>query len=303
MLAIVKNEPTTNILKAKANLVTISISCWSGRRYDSDASSKVVKDAAAKSDAARVNKLLVASEHINKVAKIAGEARAEHYRITLPWLDDGARVLPNALFMQHAKMFRTFDEKYRVAADEFARNYPKMMEEGKARMGSLFKQSDYPNPEDIRGMFKFSKHVSPCPDAGDFRSELPDEIMEDIKADLNQRMEDALRETMKAPIQQVIDVVNHMSVRLGEYKNSTKTLQASRLYDSMVEHIREVADLIPAFNLTGDKDLFALGERMKTELCVYSVDAMKDKRGEKVRKEVKRSADDILAQAKMLMAG
>ena len=294
----------TNIIKSKANLATLSIGGWSGRRYDRDISGKVVKDNHAHSDAARVNKLLVDGARINKVAKIAGEARNEHYRITLPWFDDGARVLPNALFMQHAKMNRELQAKYFAAADDFVKDYPQMIEDArKNRMGDLFKESDYPPPEQMRSLFTFKVWIFPCPDAADFRSDLPAEIMDDIKTDLDERMKTALNEAMKMPIKRIIDVVNHMAVRLGEYKPSTRTLKASPLYESMVDNVRDLVELLPAFNLTGDKALDDLTKRMRDELCVHSVSDMKDSHGCKVRKEVKRSADEILAAANMMMAG
>ena len=86
-----------------------------------------------------------------------------------------------------------------------------------------------------------------------------------------------------------------MATKLGEYKpgdgNGSKAEGVFR--DSLVENIRELAELLPAFNLTGNAKLTALTERIKNELCVEEAADLREH--EDVRKEVKKSADEIVA--------
>ena len=57
--------------------------------------------------------------------------------------------------------------------------------------------------------------------------------------------------------------------------------------------MRELADLLPAFNLTDDPRLTAITERIQRELCVE--DAKDLRQHDDVRAEVKKSADEIVA--------
>jgi hypothetical protein len=64
--------------------------------------------------------------------------------MTQPWLDDGARLLPSALFIDYANRIRDLKAEFHHAADEFASEYPIYVEDSKVRLGRLFSVSDYP---------------------------------------------------------------------------------------------------------------------------------------------------------------
>jgi uncharacterized protein YqeY len=163
----------------------------------------------------------------------------------------------------------------------------------------MFAAADYPDPRVIRSKFSFRQKIFPCPDAADFRVDLAKEHLDDIKAELQSQMQDALTEAMKAPVKRIIETVGVISARLRSYQPATDEFQATRLYQSMVENVRDLVGLLPGFNLTGDKALAALTERMRVELIEHDVEEMK--KSEAVRKQVNKSADSILAAAEKLM--
>ena len=292
----------TNILSTKATLATLSIGGWSARRLDKEESAKINKDKNAKADVGRLNKLLIDADAINAVTKIAGRARVAHYELTMPWLDDGARILPNAMFMKYAKAVREFEAEYATAADQFAKDYPQLVCKAKSdRMGGLFKDADYPHPSLIRSKFTFKKSIYPCPDAADFRVDLSKEIMDDLKADVEARMNDALENAMKEPVRRISDVVGSMVKRLKEFLPENEEYHASRLHKSIITNVTDLIAVLPDFNLTGDKALTKLISRMERELTQTTTDVLKT--DEHVRKETIRSAEEILAAAnKMMMA-
>ncbi len=83
----------TTSLQTQAMLVTLSVSCWTGRVQDKKVSAEVEQTHGA-TDAGRYNKLLVDKAHMDPLVQFAGKVRQYHYKMTLPWLDNGAR--PNA---------------------------------------------------------------------------------------------------------------------------------------------------------------------------------------------------------------
>jgi hypothetical protein len=81
-------------LSSKAMLCTVSISAWSGYKYDREASEQVAEIHGAEKDSGRFNKRLVPRKELEEITKIIGKARRDHEFVTLPWSDNGYRVLP-----------------------------------------------------------------------------------------------------------------------------------------------------------------------------------------------------------------
>jgi hypothetical protein len=125
--------------------------------------------------------------------------------------------------------------------------------------------------------------------------------MEDVKSALQADMEAALKEAMLEPVRRVVDVVGKMAIKLKDYKPATDTGRAENTFrDSLVENVRELLPLLDAFNLTGDKNITKIAQRMEKELCKNDADTLRE--DDDVRKKVQKAADDILKQANALMA-
>lgn len=134
----------TNV-SARAMLVTLNISTWAARRFDK----KVTKDAQAANGAAdesgRYNKHLLAgaAEHA-AVFNVAGSARAEHYRQTLPWADEGWRLLPTANFVKYSTAMRIAHAQFDRTLEAFLDVYPRLCVEAQAKLGKSFDANEYP---------------------------------------------------------------------------------------------------------------------------------------------------------------
>jgi hypothetical protein len=81
-------------LSSKAMLCTVSISAWSGYKFDREASEEIAHIHGAEKDSGRFNKRLVPRKELEEITKIIGRARRNHEFVTLPWSDNGYRVLP-----------------------------------------------------------------------------------------------------------------------------------------------------------------------------------------------------------------
>ena len=100
-------------LNEKAMLVKLKISQWTARKYDRKISDKVARDMGADPDAGRYTKVLIANEAIEKINKLANEIRNKyHYTNTLPWLDDGSRILPAKNFQEYSQKIREYKSQF-----------------------------------------------------------------------------------------------------------------------------------------------------------------------------------------------
>ena len=295
------SKPLASPLSRKATLVSVAVAQWTARKLDRKLTNEVLRSKGATPDAGRFNKLLIEAKHLEKIGSLVSQARNAHYRYTKPWCDDGMRILPNELHQKFADEFRRIKREFHEAADEFCRDYPAFIEERKHALAKMFNEDDYPKAREIRSKFKLDSKLFPVPDVGDFRSDTLDaDTIEDIKRDLAETNERVLTDAMKHSAEQIIKVVGHMSEKLHEYKPS-KNKKAKKTFftNSLVENVRELADLLPAFNFTNDPALDRIAARMKRELCTE--EAAELRVSERARAAVQKSADDILADVSKLL--
>jgi hypothetical protein len=286
-------------LSRKATLVAVDISQWTARKLDKRVTDKVNRDHHAADDAGRYNKLLIEAKRLEAINSIVAKARRLHYTMTKPWCDEGVRILPNLLHEKFATEFRKLKRDFDQAADEFAAGYPDFVEERRKALNGLFNASDYPSPDCIREKFKLATKTFPVPEADDFRSDVLDaDTVEDIKRELAETSDATLNDAMKHTVTQISEVVGHMAEKLKGYKKAGNKSRSFFSY-SLVENVRELADLLPAFNLGNDPGLDAVAKRIKKELCVEDAETLRN--DDNVRKSVAKSADDILKDVESLL--
>ena len=285
-------------LSRKATLVAVDISQWTARKMDKKVTDKVNREHNASEDAGRYNKLLIAAKHLEAINSAVAKARRLHYTMTKPWCDEGVRILPNVLHAKFADEFRKLKREFDTAVDEFCRDYPVYVEERKRSLNGLFNVSDYPHPTRIRSRFKMATKVFPVPETDDFRSDVLDaDTVDDIKRELTETNETVLNDALQHTARQIIEVVGHMASKLKEYKTKGKT--RSFFSYTLVENVRELAELLPAFNLTDDPALDAIAKRIKRELCAEDAETLRH--NDEARKVVAKSADAILKDVESLL--
>src|SRR6516165_7807034 len=110
-------------LSSRAMLCSLSIAQWSASKHDHEAAEEIAARHGAQPDVGRYHKLLIPKETLAEVHQIAGEARREHYFMTLPWDDNGYRVLPAAVYMEHTEKLREYSRQFMTAVEIFAAQF------------------------------------------------------------------------------------------------------------------------------------------------------------------------------------
>jgi hypothetical protein len=86
--------------------------------------------------------------------------------MTLPWDDNGYRVLPAAAYMNHLEKMRTLSKHFAAAVDILARQFLTLIDQARMRLGGLFREADYPTPEELRAENQHSCGNFICDDTG-----------------------------------------------------------------------------------------------------------------------------------------
>lgn len=281
-------------LTDRAMLAGLTIAQWSARKHDKRVSDKVARDHEASADAGRYNKTLVTKEALKEIASIAGEARGHHYTNTLPWADNGARILPAANYWDYTQQQRAFREQFQRAVTQFCESYPHYVAEAQTRLKKLFRADDYPTVAELVTKFNYEIAFTPLPSAEDFRVSLGETEEARIRSDIERRLTEATQTAMRDLWERVYNAVSHMRDRLGLYDVHPVSGKVQNPFrDSLVENLRELAELLPKLNVTGDPALDAMRQRLAESLCVHDAQALRD--DDALREQAARTAEDILA--------
>lgn len=269
-------------LQDSAMLVALNISTWSARKFDRTATHDVDKQHGA-NGAGRFNKLLIDKAALEPIEQIEGAARQHHYSVTLPWGNQGERILPATLFMDYAHHMGNFKREFNARVRTFVAAYPELVQNARNRLGTLYDPTDYPPAADIAKRFAFETPVTPIPSADDFRVKLNDEYVQAIKDDVRQRQ-----------AQQQLEAVKHVYGRIREVVGrirETCSKEKPRIFDSMIDNAKQLVDILPALNLTSDPELDRLAREMR-DLCV-SPDMLRSNHAK--RQDLAAAADRILS--------
>ena len=153
----------------EALLAVLNIRKWSGRRFDLDASNWVNAKYNADKDAARVNKRVVPKSFLAPIESVTVRARNTLKGVTLPWLDNGARMLPAISYfdvLTDIGVIRSaFDQEVRNLLDV----YEPMKAASKLMLGGMYDEATFPTPDELRSKFSMELTCPPLPSASDFR--------------------------------------------------------------------------------------------------------------------------------------
>jgi hypothetical protein len=287
---------TNGLLASRAMLSSLTIRQWQARKLDKRATAETLETNHANSDSGRFTKALVDKTAVKSIAAAAGDARAAHYKHTLPWLDNGARILPAKAYDTYCKAVHKAKTAFEDAVRDFQGAYTAHVQAARRSLGDLFDEADYPPASDLEDAFAFDVRILPIPDAADFRVELDADQAGDIRRDIEAANRQALDGAMKDTQTRIMDAVSHMIERLRAYQPGDDGQRASGTFKaSLVDNVRELVDILPALNLTNDSRLDALVEAMRADLCGH--DAQELREDETLRATTADAAQRILELA------
>jgi hypothetical protein len=275
-------------------LVTLQTRRWHAKVKDRQAS----RDAAAASNADAAafethKKLLAgADEKLKRIHKAIDDARAKHYRMTLPWStvshDDsskrtGARLLPNTLFMEYTTTMAHALQEMKQAINDFVPAYPALIQLAQQKLGMRFNAAEYPNASAIANYFDLSFDFMPIPLGGDFQG-LADAQVQRLADTLQRKTRQMLENAMQDAWLRLHETVSHAAERL--------TNPDATFHYTMVEKLKEQADLLKHLNVTNDQRIEDVRLYVEKHLTMYDVkDIRKD---ENLRKQMAKDARTAL---------
>lgn len=272
-------------ITTKAMVLNLQIGIWTGHRLDRDATRKVTEDANAESDAARVNKHLIPKTAFKDITSTSNAVRMHFYANTLPWKDNGDRLLTRAMYIEFMARYGELVTDFHKAVDRFLdRDYLSAVEQAGFRMGALFDASDYPPPRELKRKFYANLDIDAITEVGDFRVEMDQDHIDEVRG----VMEDAMGKRTNTAMRDVWDrmskVVGHFAAKMAN--------EDERFRVSTLENLEELVAVLPGLNLLDDPEIERLRLEVKAKLCGH--DAAKLRTDPAVRSAVADDAKKIM---------
>ena len=285
------------LLAERAMLASLHIGVWSGKAVDRAVTEEVSETHKADArEAGRYNKQLVAPKFLHKVGSVVSYGRSVHRTLTLPWDDDGTRILSTTGYEQYTQQMRLVRIKFDDAVKLFINGLSEYVDEARKRLGTMFNQDDYPSSDDIKSKFGLDVEIKGLSTAGDFRAQLSDATVKAIQKDIERRADARVEAAMKDVYQRIYNVTSKMAEKLKEFDPASSE---GRFKDSLVYNVHQLAELLPILNITNDQKLIDLQARLKRELVEHSPEILRA--DPKARNETQRRAEAIAAKVKKLL--
>lgn len=262
-------------ISSRAMLAQLQVSQWTARKMDKRASAEILNANSAARDAGRFNKSLVAKHALAGIASVVSAARAAHLEMSLPWLQDGTRILPVDAFNRYTSTMQNFRNEFERNVSEFIRDYPAYVDQARHDLGGLFDEGDYPPAAYIARRFSWNVAIFPMPSAKDFRVDLDSATVDLIQQEMQQNIDSAIGNATRDITERLYSVVKVMAEKLAAYDpNGGK--QGGVFRDSLVENVRDLVDLLPTLNLTNDPRVSLMIDAARDKLTKHDATALRE---------------------------
>jgi len=280
-------------------LVDLNISAWTGRKMDKKVSDEIDVAKNTKGRAGNYHKALLGNTgKLAELQKLVGAIRVWHYEQTLPWSDAGSRLLPMKNFFDYKAMLADYEIQFKEAVDEFLTEYPTLVSAAAFQLGDLFDADEYPDAHKLEDKFKFRYVFLPVPEIGDFRIDVNEEHLGELKSQYESFYQNKLSEAMQDAWSRLHECLTRMSEKLADSESPRtskdgEVIKTQIFRDTLVTNAVELCGLLTKLNVTGDTKLETARKQLET--AIVGVSAKDLRENDTTRLDVKSKVDQILS--------
>lgn len=285
---------TTNHIAGVARaamLVDLNIAIYSGRKQDRTTQAEVTlaKGSGSKKAASVYKNLFAECKELEAITKFQARARSEHYRLTLPWNDRGARLLPTVSLLDYKQVMNRYQQEFDRLVDAFLIKYSTLVAAAAFQLGTLFDRKEYPDAAQVAGRFRMDIAFVPLPTSGDFRLDVESEVQRELMEQYDRRLAEQLASATKDSWTRLYDALQRLSDRLTVDEDGKKKI----FHDTIVTGAVELCELLTAMNVTQDPQLESARRKLQEVLLGVTPKELRDEDGTRVL--TKQKVDEILS--------
>ena len=266
-------QATTPSISSAAMIVDFNVSVYTARKKDHKASEEVAYANNADKGVANVSKNLLGNcPELKAISKFVGNLRNIHYRMTMPWSDNGSRLITTAAYFKYNETMTGLIAEGWGLVKEFTDVYPYLTAGAQAQMGGLWNADEYLTLEQVMQKFSFRLNYTPLPEAGDFRIDIGNEAMEQIKSQYSDHFTTQIKGAMKDLWHRLHDNLTTLARQL-EVNDEGK---GNRLYDSVFDQALDLVEMLGTCNITQDSQMEAMRRQLEQVLHGTNLDQIKN---------------------------
>jgi hypothetical protein len=275
-------------LKSKAVLMRLTLGMPGETRTDRDFTDKVITEKGMGVKSGKWNKSLYPDKALKQIKKLDGEIRKYHNAVTLPF-DSGIGILPCALIQEYSDRMRDFAAKRKVLVkSDFLDRYDEWVEWARVAHNGTFDPELYPGVDEIREKFYMETSPIPIPDCTHYEDTVASLLGTDLDS-INRKVEDAGKEAQRELMRRLIEPVKKLSSRMVEIMDQANPI----VYESLTGNIKDISELAPKLNLSGDPAIDQFAKDMK-QLSLFTKEEIKSSKAARI--EARDKADAMLTR-------
>jgi hypothetical protein len=271
-------------------LLSLNISIWSGNKLDKGETADVRTRTGARQGAVRVHKsLLPDAQELLDLKRHATAVREFFNARTAPWAGD-MRIMRSDAYLEFSQALADHRQQFNALVEKLIAAYGLRVDEARGRLGTMFDAHDYPSPTEIRRAHSFAIRVAPTPSVKDWRLDLNDTVMDDLRRDLEEQSTSALHGALADVAARIADVARKAHERLSDPNGIFR--------DSLIGNIDELVGLLPILNVANDPQLDDLATNLR--LSVFGVTPEVLRAGGQFRADKAQELGSLAANAEAL---
>lgn len=251
-------------MNTKALIVKVKITKPGQSEADEELTAEVHSAHGMGTDAGRYTRALYPKDAFKDVVAVEGKVRRYHRA------EQGKRLILSALGWicpgphvegYHARI-TDFENEFWPAVDRVQGRWPQILADCRKAQGDRYNPEDYPVQDLVRSQFCFQRILSPMPNPsalGDL-SFLMEERVTEIRSQMQGDIERAARDGTTQAMNRVLERVHSIASVLSKPDPT--------VHEKLIDNLREMLELAPALNLSGDPSINALVAICRQKLLV-----------------------------------
>ena len=273
-----------NTIRQGAVLTSLTIRKWGNSKLDKGASASIAASSGASPEFARVTKTLLSKQFIDPLNKLLNKARSDFYEVTLPWTDNGWRLLPVGKLNDLQQAI----DNHKIDLDNLLRqsliDYAYQVQNAQRELGTLFDPDDYPSTSEIAAKYSIEVQMMPVPSEGDFRLSVAGDVAEAIREQAREQYAACAARSM----QHIWHSVGELLTLVHERLNSS-----DGRFTSIFPKLMDMVDGLDELNVGQDPELQRLQREAKRRLSALR-DPKAIKTDEPARKQAAQDVKSVI---------
>jgi len=285
-----QNEKPIAGVARSAMMVDLNIAIYSGRKQDKSTQAEVTnaKGSGSKKAASVYKNLFAECKELDAITKFQARARAEHYKLTLPWNDQGARLLPTLALQDYQKTMGKYKAEFERLVDAFLDKYDTLVAGAAFQLGTLFDRNEYPSRGKVAQRFRMDTSFTPLPTGGDFRLDIESDVQRQLIAQYEDKLDAQLKAANQDSWTRLYNAISRLSDRLTVDEDGKKRT----FHDTTVTNAVELCELLHVMNITGDSALTKAARKLEEVLSGVTPKELREE--DSTRAITKQKVDEIL---------